>query len=251
MSYDLFNPVLMKWRASRGEKPGDGKTVQERYGSPLLYLPGEKWEYSCAIDWVGLTVMRISNKTLEEYFKENIWNPLGITDMTFWIKNHPELQARATATYVRPEVGGKLVPDPNPDPTRDATDNFGGGGLFASMPEYMKVLHSILKKDGKLLQPKTIDNIFTPQLGEGSKKAMNEMLSTPVINLMLGGVPAEIPKDFGLAGMIMEGDIQGWRSKGTLFWGGMRNLQWVSYALKCFFLNEDLVLSLLTNLIVD
>ena len=219
---------MQKWRASRGEKPGEGKTVQERYGTPLIFSPGEKWEYSCALDWAGKTVERISGQTLEEYFEQHIWKPLGITDMTFWVKNHPELQKRATATYVRPEVGAKLVLDPSPDPTRGATDCFGGGGLFSSMTDYLKILHKILQDDGTLLQSKTIDEMFSPQLGEGSKKAMNELLQTPVINLMLGGVPAEITKDWGLAGMLLDGGMEGWRNKGTLFWGGMRNLQWVS-----------------------
>ena len=235
MSYDLFNPLIQRWRASRGEKVGAGKIIQERYGSPLLYLPGEKWEYSCALDWVGLTVMRVSNKTLEEYFKENIWSPLGISDMTFWMQNHPELQKKAIAAYVRPEVGAKLVPDPNPDPTRGAIDCFGGGGLFSSLPSYLKILHSILKDDGKLLQSKTVNDMFTPQLGDGSKREMNKILSIPVFNLMLGGVPSEITQDWGLGGMLMEGDLPGWRSKGTLFWGGMRNLQWVSCALQQIF----------------
>ena len=150
--------------------------------------------------------------------------------MTFWLKNHPGLQKRVTTTYIRPEFGAKLVPDPNPDLTRGAIDCLGGGGLFSSMPDYLKVLHSILKDDEKLLQSKTVDDMFSPQLGESSKKAMNEVLQMPVVNLMLGGVPAHIPKDWGLAGMLMDGDLEGWRNKGTLFWGGMRNSQWVSRA---------------------
>ena len=192
LSYDIFNPVLQKWRASRGEKPGHGKTVFEKYGTPLTYPPGEKWEYSCALDWAGKIVERISGQSLGEYFEAHIWKPLGITDMTFFMRDHAELRKRATATYVRPEVGAKLVPDPYPDPTRDATDCAGGGGLFSSLPDYLKVLQSILNDDGKLLQSETIDDMFSPQLGEGSKKAMNEMLSMPVFNLMLGGVASEI-----------------------------------------------------------
>jgi CubicO group peptidase (beta-lactamase class C family) len=45
--YDAFNPVLTRWRASRGEQASiSAGTVIQRGVVPLLFEPGELFEYS-------------------------------------------------------------------------------------------------------------------------------------------------------------------------------------------------------------
>lgn len=49
-------------------------------GLPLNFQPGEKWQYGTATDVVGVLVERISGLTLDEFFRERIFEPLGMTD---------------------------------------------------------------------------------------------------------------------------------------------------------------------------
>ena len=51
--------------------------------TPLLFDPGEKWEYGSNIDWAGQVIEGITGKRLGEVFKTRIFEPLGIKDTTF------------------------------------------------------------------------------------------------------------------------------------------------------------------------
>ncbi len=50
---------------------------------PLLYQPGEKWQYSLSSDLLGCLIEVISGQSLEVFFKENIFDPLGMKDTYF------------------------------------------------------------------------------------------------------------------------------------------------------------------------
>ena len=50
---------------------------------PLMFDPGERWEYGINIDWVGRAVEAVSGKPLEAYFREHIFGPLGMADTGF------------------------------------------------------------------------------------------------------------------------------------------------------------------------
>lgn len=64
--------------------PWGGETVEEKATLPLLFEPGTGWMYGCGLEWVGKLIERVNNVSLEEYMKKNIWEPLGIKDISFW-----------------------------------------------------------------------------------------------------------------------------------------------------------------------
>ena len=69
--------------------------------------------------------------------------------------------------------GGKLIPDTAPHILSQATEGMGGIGLYTSMASYIKILHSLLINDGKLLRPETVDKfIFEPQLSASSRESL-------------------------------------------------------------------------------
>ena len=90
------DPNLMKYQKSRGIKPSFGGTlsVADSYDFPLLFEPGESWDYSVGIDWAGEMVMRVTNMSLEAYMQKHIWAPLGMKYTTFFPKKSPEVMAR-------------------------------------------------------------------------------------------------------------------------------------------------------------
>ena len=52
---------------------------------PLLFQPGEKWHYSCAIDVLGRVVEVVSGQSLDDFLHENIFKPLEMTDTSFYV----------------------------------------------------------------------------------------------------------------------------------------------------------------------
>ncbi len=101
--------------------------------------------------------------------------------------------------------------------------------MWASPAEYLKVLRAILKNDGTLLKKETVDDMFKPHLSVESQQAMMKVLSVPEVNQMLGAMPESTNRDWGLGGMLILNDLEGWRRKGTMAWGGMPNLTWVCW----------------------
>jgi CubicO group peptidase (beta-lactamase class C family) len=227
----------MQYQAGRGVTPGFGgaRSLVESYDYPLLFEPGESWEYSVGIDWAGEMVMRVTNTPLEAYMEKNIWEPLGIKYMTFFPKKRPEVMARLAdmslrdcditmfGTAVDPKA--KLIYTDNTIWTMDSVAHHGGAGGYGSPLDYQKMLHSICANDGKLLKSETIDEMFKPQLTDAARAKVQEALLIPEMNQVYGGWPKGIRVDWGIGGMMNLDALPG-RSAGSIAWGGYPNLQW-------------------------
>lgn len=162
-----------------------------------------------------------SHKNLASYFEANIFQPLGIKDLTFFLNERPDMLARFADLSIRdPEGSGKVVDGSAQSFNGYVEDAFAGSGLFGTAEEYIKVLESILKDDGKLLKSETRELLFTPQFetGSGPVQALMTTLSDPLFNGPWGGgTPFGTHRNWGLGGILMEEDAPGnCRSKGTL-----------------------------------
>ena len=60
---------------------GDEKVFLD---APLVNDPNTMWEYGINIDFAGIVVERISGMKLGEYCKKNIFEPLGLKNITFF-----------------------------------------------------------------------------------------------------------------------------------------------------------------------
>jgi CubicO group peptidase (beta-lactamase class C family) len=189
LSYDAIHPKLIAWLAYHKRQPnGSGKLI-ERYNAPLVAEPGESWAYGPSIDYAGLLVERITGKSLEDYMKTNLWEPLGIKDMTFHLSKRPDLKQRLADMSIRNEEGKmrhtdgrKLYQDSDGN---EVADCLGGQGSFTCAEEYIKVLKAVLTadEDEKILKKSTVEEFFKPQLGEGSRAMLNTVLQDDMVCL--------------------------------------------------------------------
>jgi len=154
--YDMWNADLGKYAAAVGAPPLGSGTV-EALCAPLAFDPGEKWEYGISTDWVGQIVERVSGQTLEAYFAEHIFAPLGMTSSGFAPTD--SMRARAPMLYHR-TPDGALAPFAMPllAPTGICS---GGGGLLSTGDDYLRFLQMIAN-DGalggaRILKPETVD----------------------------------------------------------------------------------------------
>jgi CubicO group peptidase (beta-lactamase class C family) len=205
------------------------------FKTPLIFAPGEGWEYSSGIDWAGLMVERVSGLSLENYLKKNVWGPLGVESMTFFPNKDPKVSAKLADLSLR--AGGITMMGTAQDPNgsvkhtddtvwnKDIAFCSGGAGCYGAPLDYQKLLHSLCVGDGKVLKNSTLDIMFQDHLTPEAKAAFNASLQIPEMRAICGVDEGQYVS-YGLGGMIFLEDVDGGRKAGTLNWGGYPNLIW-------------------------
>jgi CubicO group peptidase (beta-lactamase class C family) len=146
---------------------------------PLMHQPGEKWTYGLNTDLLGCLVEVISGKTLDQFFRERIFEPLGMKDTYF---NIPATKANRLVKMYRELPGGKLEVSKGymlngknitPEyPLLGSTYYSGGAGLSSTIKDYAVFLQMLLNGgmyDGKrIISRNTVRMMTTNQIGEVS-----------------------------------------------------------------------------------
>ncbi|USW52231.1 Putative beta-lactamase/transpeptidase [Septoria linicola] len=208
-----FNPDIIKYAAATGQPSpltALEATIVERYDTPLAFEPGTSWSYGPGLDWTGLLIHRLTGLTLDEFQKKHFWEPLGIKGLTYWPGDEWKKSKTPQLTVRGPD--GRLAPFDGDTLNTHSTECFGGHGMYAQMGDYLKVLHSLLKNDGKLLKPENVEELFRPQLGDDSKAALNQFISA-WHTMIPGEFNPDIPTSYAL------GELCFWK---TMLGGGRR-----------------------------
>ena len=225
-----MTPILQKWRASRGEAPWSGPTVEEKSTLPLLFESGTSWAYGAGADWAGKLIERVTGQSLESYMSKNIWGPLGIKDITFWPKERVDMQHRIADMSMLVPGSEEAIDAADVDINGGIEECLGGGGAFASGESYMTLLKAVLREDPNLLRPDSFTELFKPQLDEQCSAALHSLLlGDPQMQEYIGmNIPTSGRKNWSFAGLLSLDEYPGWMKEGTLLWGGVPNIVWVS-----------------------
>jgi CubicO group peptidase (beta-lactamase class C family) len=140
---------------------------------PLLNQPGAVWDYGFGLDVLGRVVEKVSGQTLGQYFQDNIFKPLGMTDTLFNIP--PDKAARyAKALPTDPDTG--LAQSTTPVLTQPLKFECGGGCLASTAGDYMRFALALLNKgaygETRILGRKTAEYMLMNQLGPEVKSLM-------------------------------------------------------------------------------
>jgi CubicO group peptidase (beta-lactamase class C family) len=116
---------------------------------PLVFQPGAEWNYSVATDVLGRVVEVVSGKTLDRFFAEEIFEPLGMSDTAFSVG--PDDTDRLAALYIKdPKGPGYRRHDAmGAGATRTPTYLSGGGGLVGTAEDYHRFTQ-MLRRGGEL-----------------------------------------------------------------------------------------------------
>jgi CubicO group peptidase (beta-lactamase class C family) len=148
---------------------------------PLLYQPGERWEYSVAHDIQAALVEKLSGMSFDEFVRQRILVPLGMKNTYFKIPDG--LRGRVPTLYAPPPggQGGKLVPDASPLGAGYGDLVFGGFSISSTASDYLIFAQMLLNKgqlDGvRLLGPKTVELMTTNHLGESALNGSSGIVS--------------------------------------------------------------------------
>ena len=80
-TYRLWDAKAVRYAKSIELLPKAQRSRAPR--TPLMFDPGERWQYGTSIDWVGRIVEAISGEPLDSYFRKHIFDPLGMNDTAF------------------------------------------------------------------------------------------------------------------------------------------------------------------------
>ena len=152
-----------EWMESGKPFPGAVEYANLVGQLPLAFEPGEKWMYGFSIDVLGAVLEVLSGKTLGEYLKENILDPLGMKETGFFVP--PEKLDRVATLYY---INDGMKPQERWYETKKPEFESGGGGLYSSVRDYSRFAQMLLHGgtlDGvRILGRKTVDLISTDHL---------------------------------------------------------------------------------------
>jgi methyl acetate hydrolase len=190
------------------------------FASPLEFDPGERWQYGIGMDVVGKIVEAVSDQSLEIYFREHIFEPLGMTNTGFLISS---AQKRRTATTYARQADSSLKALPFEMPQRPEFFS-GGGGLFGTPRDYMAFLQMMLR-DGtfngvQLLKPQTVAAMRTNQIGHLDVNPLKS--SAPAWSNDANLFPG-MEQKWGLSFDINTKPGPNGRSAGSYSWAGLLN----------------------------
>ena len=217
--YDIFNPDLGRYIEVVG-LPSIMSHKNDSLRVPLLFDPGTRWEYGIGMDLAGKVVEAVTGKTLEDYFRQYIFEPLGMRDTSFLLSD--DMARRLVGAHAR-GADGKPVPISFEFP-QDAEIHSGGGGLFSTAPDYLAFTRMLLAggtTDGvQILKPETVKLMARNAIGDLNVPMMRS--NNPTLALEVETFPGQVKK-WGLSFLINTEDAEGFRAGGSLTWGGIHN----------------------------
>jgi CubicO group peptidase (beta-lactamase class C family) len=180
---------IQKAMAEAGVAPGPNlpsygsDELMKRFGSlPLLHQPGEKWMYHSGSDILGVLITRVTGQTLETFFRERIFSPLGMKDTGFSVPE-AKLDRLATCYQTDPATGGLVVFDEARGGrfARPPVFESGGGGLVSTVDDFLafgRMMLDIGKHGGKhgrerILSRPSVELMTTDHITPEQKAASN------------------------------------------------------------------------------
>lgn len=213
LGYFFVQPEVLRYFAHAGMPvPGSKASLK----MPLMFEPGERWEYSVATDWAGLAIEAVTNRKLRDYLSEYIFQPLGMSDTGFHDAPLPggaAVHRREGDGFVKADMflgGGEF--------------DSGGGGLISTAPDYGRFMRMILRGgelDGaRILSEESVAEMSRNQIGDIRAGYMGS--SMPDLAAPFDNFPDQ-HTGWGLGFLINPERGPAGRSPGSLAWAGIFN----------------------------
>lgn len=201
---------------------GDLKSFCEALAqAPLVFSPGERWNYSNSTDVLGRVVEVASGMSLDQFFQTRIFGPLGMNDTGFHVP--AESIDRLMACYRRDPISGvtSLADQGGAGSSYARKPNVfsGGGGLASTIGDYFRfclMLANGGELDGvRILSPKTLEFMTMNHLP--GNKTLKDMGDKTFSESRMDG------SGFGLGWAVTTDVVATTQpgSVGTFSWGGM------------------------------
>jgi methyl acetate hydrolase len=219
LTYEFWDTELQRYMESTGQ-PSILSGLREGLDYPLMFDPGERWEYGIGIDWLGQVVEKVDGRAIDDFCRDELFQPLGMQDTRFEVE--PDIAPRLSSVHMRGEDGFfadfELAP-----PSKPAFYGM-GHSLYSTAPDYMRFLRMYLNKgqlDGhRILSEAGLARLLTNQIGD---------IATPLLKTAAPSITADAEffpgrkKSHSMGFQRIDEDVPGMRSAGSQFWAGVCN----------------------------
>ncbi|WP_407188999.1 serine hydrolase domain-containing protein [Bradyrhizobium centrosematis] len=142
---------------------------------PLAEQPGTVWNYGFATDVLGRVVEVVSGKTLFQFEKERLLDPLGMTETAFYVAD--------PAKFLR--IAEPMPEDRSISPTTQVRDirrptiwESGGAGMVGTVGDYARFAQMLLNggtyEGRRYLKPETVALMASDHIGPETKIARDQ-----------------------------------------------------------------------------
>jgi CubicO group peptidase (beta-lactamase class C family) len=190
---------------------------------PLVFEPGSEWNYGVSTDVLGRLVEVVSGQSLDSFFRERIFEPLGMVDTAFEVTGSVD---RVAAPYVANPAGpdAPAVRLPGEPPVTRPEVLSGGGGLLGTASDYLR-FSEMLRRGGeldgtRLLSSRTVSYMTSNHLpGHADLEEFGRPLFAETTFAGVG---------FGLGVSVVTDPVAGkvLTSEGEYGWGGAFSTSW-------------------------
>ena len=220
--FDPGTPIYQAYAATGVRDPGRSLAdmIEPLARLPLLYQPGEGWEYSMAPDVLARVVELVTGQSFGAALQQRLLGPLGMVDTGFVLRpdQSPRLAALYRGDLLDPMKPGLKRLDATPWPAaylRPVARESAAGGLFTTQADMLALLRRLLPGRDALLKPATLAALFTDQLPAAHSVQFALRGPLPSLGFSLGGAITR-----------QASALQGPAAVGEMQWGGLAATHW-------------------------
>lgn len=177
-----LGPFYQEANIASGLLPVDvtiGENVKKLARLPLLFNPGERWNYGLNVDVLGYLIEIVSGKPLDQFLKESVFEPLGMHDTFFYVPQDKVDRLATAYTWYEGKGLSRFPEAPVIEGTFSYSADYpvrgpkklfsGGAGLCSTASDYARFCQLMLDsgKLGKtqLISRKSVELMTHDQLG--------------------------------------------------------------------------------------
>ena len=219
LEYEFWNADVPKYLAAT-EHPTILSGTRASLLYPMTSDPGTRWGYGIGIDWIGMIVEAIEGRTIDQFCREEIFEPLGMSQTVFEVPDH--LAVQLANVSIRGEDGEfapfDMAPPANPEV-------YGmGHALYSTAPDYLTFLRMFLNRGtlngNRILSETGVEQMLADHMGGLTFQKM--VTQAPPLTADCDPFP-ETRKTHSFGFLRFEEDVPGMRSAGTQSWAGVCN----------------------------
>ena len=135
LDYDIDRPAIKRVIQKTNGRAPTLDIVRAIPDDPFIFEPGSRYQYSLCLDVIGGLVELVSGMSLGEYFKKNIFEPLGMTETSFGVTE--DKLARMATQYQYNAETGEVTEIPKAENRFNFGTEYhsGGAGLISSVKD--------------------------------------------------------------------------------------------------------------------
>ena len=225
LSHGVFDMGTMIFNAYHASGARKSDTTLEQLmdqlgGLPLIYQPGQGWEYSMAPDVLARLVEIVTGQAYADALKTRLFDPLGMVDTTYVLR--PEQVSRFTALYIgdakQPNKPGLKRLDNMPWPNaflEPVPRQAGSSGLVTTQADMLRLMQQLTPSFGTYLKKATLADMLRDQLPPERCIKVANVGAFPSLGFGLGGAVTRSSSEF-----------QPNSPAGEFQWGGLGGTHW-------------------------